>query len=324
MKKTLLSIALLTVMATSAQTVNNFYPITTNQTTYTLADSQPALDETPSGENAAWSFINLTGYGYSETTVLAATSQQQSAYPGTTSVVSTQGASEFFLANALNGGVSLTGASSSGIMLNYSTDNFNLGTFPKAYGNSVTDNVAGTFTGGGVSGTFTGTGTTSVDGYGSLNTNIGDDGTPATITVTRLKIQQNLTLSYSGIPIGTLTQVMYSYYAATPNNAPVFRTLTAVINLPLMNINETQQSIESYYDPLMSVYDPANTPAMAIAPNPVKDVLHLEGTTDITGVTVFDAAGRMVLQSGAANDIAVSHLSAGIYYATVTAGTAVK
>jgi hypothetical protein len=144
--------------------------------------------------------------------------------------------------------------------------------------------------------------------------------TPAGTAVTRLKIVQNLALVISGLPIGTVTQTMYSYYAALPTDAPVFRTLTLVMNFPLLGVNnETSQSIESFYDPAAATQHFAAN-IIAIAPNPVADVLHFAGNAQITKVTVTDAAGRQVLQQAWANDVTVSQLSAGIYY--VTAQTA--
>jgi Secretion system C-terminal sorting domain len=49
----------------------------------------------------------------------------------------------------------------------------------------------------------------------------------------------------------------------------------------------------------------------------VGDVLHFAGDATVTGITIIDASGRVVLQSKSANDIVVSNLSAGIYYVTV-------
>jgi hypothetical protein len=62
----------------------------------------------------------------------------------------------------------------------------------------------------------------------------------------------------------------------------------------------------------------------AIAPNPVADVLHFSGDAVITAVTVTDLSGRVVLQSKSANDIAVSHLTTGIYNVSVQSGSGTK
>ena len=328
MKKTLLSIALLLSVASFGQTVNNFYPFNPDLSPYTLATSSPELDQSAMGENVIWNFNNLAGYGNSVTTVEEATSEQQATFPGSTLTVSTTSeteiVSEFYLANDISGSVSVIGASSNGLTLNYITNNFNLGNFPKSYGNTaISDEVAGTFDGNGVNGTFSGIGTVSVDGYGVINTNIGISGQPQTLTVTRLKIEQNLNLYFSGVPVGTLTQVMYSYYSISPQDEPIFRTLTATVNIPAFGINETQQSIEVYADPSMGIDYTASLTKVAIAPNPVNDVLHIGGSNDITAITVVDTAGRMVLQS-TGNDVSVSHLSSGIYYVSATAGNAVK
>jgi len=322
MKKTLLSTLLLAAVGMSAQTVNTFYTISANTYQYQLAESATPLDESASGENVAWNFSGLTAYGYSSTATLAATAGQEAEFPTTNTVVETSGefdATQFFLNNAPGGGTFLTAANSNGILLDYAADDAFLGIFPKAYGAAaVADAVAGSFTyvteEDTYNGTFSGTCTTSVDGYGTLTTNVGT--TPAGTPVTRLKIVQVFNVVSSGFPVGTVTQTMYSYYAATPADAPVFRTLTLVMNLPILGLNnETTQSIESYYDPLMAT-NPFSVNKFIIAPNPVADVLHFTGDAQITKVTVTDAAGRQVLQSAIANDVNVSGLSAGIYYVT--------
>ncbi|KOS06518.1 hypothetical protein AM493_11100 [Flavobacterium akiainvivens] len=321
MKRTLLSVALLLSLAASAQTVNNFYPLTTPTTTYYLLTSETTLDESEAGENVNWNYTGLQpNNNESYTGVAEPTTAELDEYPGTTQVVNTsvntEVISQFFLAGSDNGNVAVTGASASGILLNYATNNFDLGTFPKSFSTTaVTDDVAGTFSTGNYEGTFTGTGTTLVDATGTFNAIIND--IEVSIPVVRLKIEQDLDLFFSGLPLGTLTQVMYSYYAETPANLPVFRTLTATVNLPAFNVNQTEQSIETYYLPVMGVEKP-EAYLLAIAPNPVNNTLHIEGA-EITGITVTDTMGRTVLQSNS-NDTDVSNLANGVY--TVSAATA--
>lgn len=326
MKKTLLSALLLAAVGASAQTVNSFYTIGTGTTDYYLAESDPAIDETATGADASWTFPNLRNYGNSQTSVLAATSDQSTAYPGTTSVVETTGdfaTTQFFLANTANGQVGVTAATASGMLLNYSTNNLNLGTFPKSFqGTATDDTVAGTFSGNldgtPIAGTFTGDATTSVDAYGFIG--YFSAGMPVIITVTRLKIEQDLNLYLSGIPIplATLHQIMYSYYGENLTTGPVFRTLTATVNSATLGVNQTQQSIESYYD-IALTSEHFTALKVSIAPNPVKDILHFSGDADITAVTITDAAGRNVL-SAKGNDINVAHLNSGVYF--VSAQTA--
>lgn len=313
MKKTLLSTLLFAAVGMSAQTVNTFYTISPNTYTYKLAETAALLDESAAGENVTWNFSGFTEGGDSATTVTASTPGD---FPTTNTLVETVGdfdTTQFFLNNVTDGGTYVTAASSSGFLLDYSLNNAFLGTFPKTYGMAaVIDDVAGSFTNGENSGTFTGTFTTSVDAYGTLTTNIGT--TPAGTPVTRLKIVQDLSLVAGGFPIGTITQTMYSYYAASPVYGPVFRTFTLVMNFPLLGVNnEASQSIESYYSPTAATQQ-VSANKIAIAPNPVAGVMHFTGDAQITNVTITDAAGRQVLQVAKANDIDVSHLSAGVYY----------
>lgn len=326
MKKTLLCAALLAAIGASAQSVNNFYPLTTPTTTYYVLESETPLDESAAGENITWNYTGLQpNNNESYTDVTEATTAEVTEYPGTTSVVTTtvnsEIASQFFLANSDNGGVAVTGASASGITLNYNANNFTLGTFPKSFSSSaVTDDVAGTFSTGNYQGTFTGTGTTLVDATGTFNAVINE--IEVIIPVVRLKIEQNLNLAYSGLPIGTLTQVMYSYYAEDPVDRPVFRTLTATLSLPGFNINQTEQSIETYYLPVMGVENPQAAYVLCIAPNPVNNTLHIDGA-EITGLTVTDSMGRVVLRANS-NNADVSGLSAGVYQVSAAVGNRVS
>lgn len=322
MKRTLLFFTLLAAMGAGAQTVNSFYPLTTTPANYRLTTSDPALDETPAGENVTWNFTSLASYGTSVTNVGEPTTEQLAEYPGITAVVNTasegETASEFFLTTADNGGVTLTGASSGGIELNYNTNPLDLGTFPKSFSSSaIVDDVAGGYNADGLSGTFSGVATTVVDGYGTLNVSI-DNGTEVSIAVTRLKIVQDLDLYFSGAVIGTLVQTMYSYHAETPANSPVFRTITAAVSLPAFGVNEIQTSIESYFEPTAGGPDTAAPLVLSIAPNPVNNVLHITGDTQVASFTVLDAMGRTVLNASG-NYADVSSLSPGIYTILVTA-----
>jgi len=331
MKKTLLSIALLLSVATFAQEpIGSFYTISLvpedpNQVGYHIVTSASGPDQSAAGANIIWNFNDLVAETETVTEVMMASAEEIASYPGSTLTVKTTitGGSTTYYYLAVNdiGGTSLTGAQTSSVVLNYNTNNGFIGTFPLSFGFTNTDAVAGSFEAGGVSGTFTGTATSTVDAYGTLTVN---EGSANNTAVTRLKTVQELTLIYMGIPAGTLTQTTYSYYNnEMVSTGPIFRSITNHLNVPLMNLDETQSTIESYDASILSLPEVTGTAKILIAPNPVNDVLHIAGSDDITALTVVDAAGRTVLQS-AGNDVSVSHLSSGIYYVSATAGNAVK
>jgi hypothetical protein len=301
-------------------------PENNNLAGYQLVTSPSGPDQSATGANVAWNFNDLVAVTETVTEVMLASSEEIASYPGSTLTVKTTtnggGTTYYFLAVDDIGGTSLTGAETSSVTLNYTTNNGFIGTFPLSYGYTNTDVVAGTFEASGVAGTFSGTATSTVDAYGTLTVN---EGSANNTPVTRLKTVQQLNLTYMGIPVGTLNQTVYSYYN---NNlqplGPVFRSITNHIVVPLNNIDETQTTLESYDASLLGMPAAQLPNSIAIAPNPVGSILHLAGDAEITNITITDTAGRVVLQANAANDVPVSHLSTGIYYVSATANNTVK
>lgn len=319
--KLLLPALLLSAAAFAQRTVPAFYNFSVfdAKDNYVIVNTSGSLGEANSvGENVVWNFNGLTQNTTSATQVITPATADVSAYPGSTMLVQTEtvtsngtNTTKYFFAQDANGGLSLTGAVSTGFTLNYTTNNAYLGQFPMSYGYTNTDNnVAGSFVYGNYNGTFTGTGTTTVDAYGILTTNIGfANGTP----VTRIKTVQNLNLTILGFP-GTLTQTMYSYYANDLLNGPVFRSITNHIVVPIVSMDQTAETYESYVNTTNGTQQFSKV-TLSLTPNPVNNVLHFSGVEGINKVTVIDAAGRSVL-SGNGNDVFAGSLSAGVYYAT--------
>ncbi|MES2484401.1 MAG: hypothetical protein V4581_00410, partial [Bacteroidota bacterium] len=286
MKKTLLSIALLlSVSAFAQEPIGNFYTISlvpenTNQVGYQLVTSASGPDQSAAGASMVWNFNDLVAETETVTEVIIASPEEIVAYPGSTLTVKTTttggGTTYYYLSVDDAGGTSLTGVQTSSIVLNYNTNNGFIGTFPISYGFTNTDAVAGTFEASGVTGTFTGTAVSTFDAYGTLTVN---EGSADNTAVSRLKTVQELTLIYMGIPAGTLTQTTYSYYNNDMvSTGPIFRSITNHINVPLMSINETQSTHESYDASILSTPQVAAVANLSIAPNPVNDVLHFTGT----------------------------------------------
>lgn len=323
MKKLLLSFAFLASLNAFAQ--DPVYAFYTNAPIlpevgpdinhYVLVTSASGPNQTASGANIAWNFNDLVAITQTATTTVLAGPDDVANFPGTTSVVetTTEGGNPSYYYLAGGEGTYLTGIETSQMTIAYDSPAL-IGYFPMDYGDSTMGNVTGTFQGQGVEGTFAGTTTTSVDAYGTLTVNEGFEGTK---NVTRLKTQQNLTLSYLGFPVGTLDQTTYSYYDANLWSGPVFRSISTHIVVTGLGIDQTQSTLESYLQTTNSRGE-FNIAKAAIAPNPVQDLLHISGTSEIGYVTITDAMGRTVLQSQG-NDIAVSHLPAGIYHVAVSA-----
>jgi hypothetical protein len=324
--KLLLSALFISGVTFAQEAIPAFYdlniPGSTEGDGYILVNAPANFDESTSGANAVWNFNDLENGILSSTVVVAPSDADVATYPGTTMLVETtagESITKYFFAGGGSADTSLTGFETSGMSLNYSTNNASIGSFPLSYGYANTDDVAGTFTGMGFSGTFTGTGTTTFDGYGSLIADIiftGDDG----VEVRRLKTEQNLSLMYMGAPVGTLTQTIYSYYNWSLTNGPIFRSIKTTLNVPILSVNQTTHTLEGYLETVLNSGPVAVIYKTVIAPNPVTDVLHFAGDSTITRITITDASGRIVLQPKAGNDIPVNHLSAGVYYVAVQSG----
>lgn len=334
MKTTLLLSFLFVSLTTVAQSpISSFYtPNTSGQLgggiTYTIATSSADLNESVAGANLVWNFSQLTEAGSSITETVVPTTNDVALYPNTNALVHTvsnfdgeEGTNDIFLSSTANG-ASITGVDIQGVILNYITNNGFIGLFPLNYGYASTDTVAGTFNAGEYSGTFTGSLTATVDAYGTLTANLGSF--PASTAVTRLKVSQQLSLSYLGFPVGTLTQTTYSYYNGSISSTdPIFRSMTTHVVVALLNIDDTTSTLEVYEAQLLGDKGVLANAKTVIAPNPVADVLHFSGDAVVTGVTITDFSGRTVLQSKSSNDISVNNLSAGIYNVAVQTNTGV-
>ena len=321
--KLLLSALFISGAAFAQQPVNWFYNLSPDisSDSYSLVQPSAPLNENNAGENLTWNFNDiLMQTGASSANTSAPTDSQLVDYPGTTAVGNnyyyvgdTNSENHIFFSNADNT-ISLTGVTLPDVTLRY-IDMAVIGAFPLQYGYSNTAPTSGTFTGYGSEGTFTGTIETSVDAYGLFSQNV--ELLTQNVPVTRLKIVQEVALFVSGFPVGNATQTIYTYHDAT-GIAPIFKSTTTHITAPFLSIDETTAIYEVYGATLGT--DKYKFNKTVIAPNPVADVLHFAGDKAITGVTITDASGRVVLKSKAGNEVAVSHLSTGVYYVTVQSG----
>lgn len=326
MKTKLLLVTLLFGFVANSQTISSFN--SDPGTDFTIVTPAAALDQSPTGMNATWTFNNLTAAGTNIDTYAAPTAAQLTTYPGTTEVLSitTQGGtptvSEFFLKE--NGsGTHITGVSQGDIILNYNTTNAFIGLFPLNFGANNSGAVAGTFTYQGTSGTFTGTVTATVEAYGTLN--IPDATFPDySAPVTRLRIDQTLSFSIPPIfnNIGTLTQTTYYYYDNTADNI-AFRYNNAHILSAFLGIDQTTETHERNTAVTLS-RNTIDASSFQLYPNPAKDFITItsEDNQVIKNVTIVDVQGRNVFTSNVeAGRISVSNLQQGMYFMTLETET---
>lgn len=322
MKRKLLYLACLITSFTFAQTITTFNSV--NMSNYAIVSG--TVDQSPTGTSTTWSFAGLTSLGTSIDTYAAPTSGQTTTFPGTTNVyTNTAGASiNNILLKDIAGEISITGATTPVIELNYNTDNALIGTFPLGFGYNNTDPVAGTFNYQGTNGTFSGAIEKTVDAYGTLNMDVVGIGAYSG-NVTRLKTEQMVSLSIPPIfnNIGTVTQTTNNYYDNSNGNLE-FRETVVVIVSAFLGINETTTVTESLLTNLLDV-DENKVAEFSVMPNPVQSMLsiNLKTPETIKSVIISDINGRQVLST--TNNTAfidVSALQAGMYIVQVQTETA--
>jgi hypothetical protein len=322
MKKIILLLFIGFSMAALPQTpINSYY--SEPDSYFDIIDPTTVLNQT-SGANQTWNFTNLVKVGESVDTYSIPTSGELASYPGTTtaltvtSTVNAEVSSNKFYTKNNSSQISFTAFKNPNLELNYITDNALIGTFPLNYGYTNNDNVSGTFAYGANSGTFEGTFNSSVDAYGTLNvTNAGARSFSG--NVTRLKTEQTLNLS-SGIftNVGTLTLTNYNYYNAA-NGLLVFRYAILNINVPIMSINQTSVSIESFVAIILSTDENILNQSITLSPNPMKENLKIDLRQElaIRSIRIFDLYGKEVIKSEEERNINVSKLPTGIYLVVV-------
>ncbi|RZJ99874.1 MAG: T9SS type A sorting domain-containing protein [Flavobacterium sp.] len=227
--------------------------------------------------------------------------------------------------NSLNGIVGLggiTGYSDAEFVLNYTTNNINLGNFPKVYGDTTTDNVAGTYAFDIYTGTFTGTFTTTVDAYGTMNA-----GFEGVVNVTRLKTVESLQISYSGLGVvGTFVQTTYRYYRQN-DFWPYVKSTNRVIYIEALGMNTNTTEIEKAPSTfLLSTSQNTLEKIVSLFPNPATNSINVKTGEEIISLTVLDQLGKVVLTKNQSDNLDISTLQNGIYFVNIKTneGTLVK
>lgn len=325
MKTKLLLVFLITsIFSFAQQSIPSYYGA--DGAKYAVLSSTTPINQGASGAAVTWNFNPLTEIGNSTDSNLTPTANETTSYPNTTAVtknVATVGSiitTSLIYSKKVGNVVSITAAKGANLDLNFNTDNATIGTFPMNYNYSNTDALAGTYNYPPYTGTFTGSVTTTVDAYGTLNLNITGSGL-VSYPVTRLKSVQNIILNNGVLTnVGTIVQTTYGYYNSSVGNAPVFRTNTYTINVPLLSINETSMQMEKFVSFLGVNENQFAADTIGIYPNPVGDVLNIQNklSKKINTITIIDLSGRTILKTNYnEKEINVSSLQKGIYIASI-------
>lgn len=337
MKKALLIVLLFVIGVSNGQTtitalngiLNTEWNSTDGQDFRTAVrfDASSSFSQEATGPNQVWDISGFTQLpGTIQYTNTMAGIDVLMDYPGTILVSTATASSSLgsYFNNVSYGSGSLpgfTGFSDNELTLNYITNNINLGSFPKTYGSSYSDTVAGNYVFGMYEGTFTGTFTTAVDAYGTMNSSA--DGI---VDVTRVKTVENLQISYPGSGVvGTFVQTTYRYFRAL-DLWPYVKSTNREINIIPLELNTNSTTIEKANFAFLSVPNLAVDKTISIHPNPTTNSINVNSSQEINSLTVMDQLGKIVLTKNKSSTIDVSGLQSGIYFVKIVTdgGSGVK
>lgn len=189
-------------------------------------------------------------------------------------------------------------------------------TYPTTYGTNTTDTAQGSLVASGTTAYFKGNIVSNADATGTLIV-----GTQTFNNVLRLKITQNYNIYMDAtmlFSVGTATNTTYMYFDAT-HKFPLLNYAAATINVPVASINQSTSGSQAQNFIFLSTADIQAKNTIKMYPNPVKDILFIEGNIDKKSkATVFTAEGRKVtevtFENGQWN---TSNLEKGVYFMEV-------
>lgn len=296
-----------------------------NYRSYERYESVSSFVQT-SGAAQEWDISGLTGSmanaSYNNSVPTAA---EISMYPGSTMLSTcTNPFTGVTISKSYSSSPSaIFGFSNSEFTLNYSTNPIDLGTFPKTYGATSSDIVAGTYVFGDYTGTFTGTFNTSVDASGTMIFNPSES-----FEVIRLKTVETLEIIYPGLGnVGSFVQTTYSYYRAL-DLWPYVKSTNRVIVIPALNIDSNVTQIEKANAAFLSVPSVSIDKSISVFPNPATNTISvtLNNSQKLISLTVTDQLGKTILTKKESTTLDVSGLQKGVYFMTIVtdAGSSVK
>src|SRR5688572_22618744 len=168
------------------------------------------LPSAVTGSNAVWDFTKLSGTFpvVVDSFISPQAAVGASIYPGSTFSQHRDAIYTFFKSTPSPQQTELLGAYSPSLALTFSNSAIIAG-YPVSYGYFLSDPVSGTFTYNTTKGACNGSITISADATGTVNF-------PNNVSfqnVLRLKSVEELTMSVGPLPVGSIRQVVYNYYA---------------------------------------------------------------------------------------------------------------
>jgi hypothetical protein len=304
-------------MAQPTLTSANVNGIGTSQVYY-VADSNAVTYDAITGAGVTWDYSTIGGYNMTTNTnsILDISSTAFAAdYPSATmadELGTIYSFTNYFPDTLVSYGYSFYEVTAGTVLVKFTTDTLYMMTYPFTYGDSYSDNIAGTAETAFGTFPFTGTVTVNADGHGTLlvagNTHS---------NVLRVKISENSTIQ-AGIPFGNidLTRVQYYYYDPAASNFPIFahstvaalgagQTIVLTTDMLMDNVGVQEEAVA----------------AVNVWPNPVAAELQFTSDSPVYQVVITDNTGRMVvnekLNRATSGTLSLETLVAGMYQVSI-------
>lgn len=317
MKKSLLLLlgasAMMSAQITLTKASND--PISGNVINYN--NTAGTVDNSATGPNATFSNGGLTMGAASQTTYSTPSSTEIATFPGSTLKMVDGGTTVYYKASDTK--LEITGIVNTQATLNFSVDNGTHINYPTTYGPTQNDTAKGTFSSSSASGLFSGTMTAIADAYGTLIV-----GNQTYSNVLRVKFTQNFNL-YSALdvtysnPIGTITNIAYSYYDASHRYA-LLNSTSGNISIPLLSINQNVKTTFALNETFLAVNNAVKKENLVVYPNPAQDFIGFKGNTDnYSKANIYSLDGKLVKTSDVkSGNIQISDLPPASYFIQVS------
>ncbi len=325
MKKTLLSITLLSALGLNAQTFTQANePIISDNLNMFVRDSNANAYSSTTGSGVTWDYASIVGYSGATklvTVVAPSSTLYSSDFPGTTKAIEIPGfitSFNYSTASAAfsKGFVYDAGGALGVIVVKLDGDDQKVMDYPFNFNSSTFDNIAGTA----VTGAFgnialTGTSVTSFDGIGTLNTAAGISYTD----VKRVKSVVNASGTVLILGAVDLQRTQYEYYVAG-TSLPVF--IHSTLDIIVGGGAPQTTSLVLSKDNVAGLNE--NSIEFGLFPNPATDVVTISGVENGTA-EIVEFNGKTVVSTSINGNTSVStaDLKAGMYVVKVSteAGT---
>lgn len=336
MKKNLTLILCLSLVFIKAQTltqtfneaktgdVNMYY----NMDTTAFTTGMPI---SVTGSTSVWNFTKLQAYLplITDNFISPASVTNSANYPGCT-VVQDQGGISTFMKSVTSptAQTEVLGVSASSMALTF-TNSAIIIKYPFSFGNTYSDNLAGSFTAS-LTGNCSGKVVTTADGLGTLNL----PNNLSLSNVLRVKSVQTISLSITLLgQIGTIVQTVYNYYHAN-QKFPILSINYNYTNIPLAGAPTLSGLVSGISSSFVAVGIQENQVEISnfnLFPNPAKDQLtiSMSNTKNETAVIqLYSLLGNLIKEKTSSNSSTVqekmdlSGLPAGVYLLKTSLGTA--